>query len=492
MGSFFKKPGLYVSIVLAVIVGLFCFSLYKLGILPIHLMLILCLIFFLVWAIIFVLLIKGDHRVFSRILGGILAAILAVSTGLGTYYLNVTYGALSNMSQSSDEIRKVASVYVLNNGVITEPSQLNGRTIGVLNNINTEGSQGVLNELQSQGISVEQRPYDSSILMINDLKGQAIDSVILDQSYLANIEDMDGQENIRNEIKPVLDYEYTIKKAAETASNVNTATTPFNVLISGIDTYGAIEDTSRSDVNMVASINPKTHEILMISIPRDYYVETVCDASAGCALGQRDKLTHTGLRGVQTTEMTLENLLGIDINYYVRVNFSSLETIINELGGIDVENVDSFTSLHGNYTFEPGIIHMDGPMALGFVRERYSFQDGDRERGKNQMRVLTAIIDKMTSPAILSNFAGIMNAVGNSFETNMSVKDMTALVNAQLSNNSGWQIYNYSLNGTGGTDFAPELGDNAYVMYPDEATVSNAKADIDAVHNGEVPPYINQ
>ena len=108
------------------------------------------------------------------------------------------------------------------------------------------------------------------------------------------------------------------------------------------------------------------------------------------------------------------------------------------------------------------------------------------------MRVLTAIIDKVTSPAILSNFAGIMNAVGNSFETNMSVKDMTALVNAQLSNNSGWQIYNYSLNGTGGTDFAPELGDNAYVMYPDEATVSNAKADIDAVHNGEVPPYVNQ
>ena len=188
-----------------------------------------------------------------------------------------------------------------------------------MNNINTEGSQGVLNELQSQGISVEQRPYDSSVLMINDLKGQAIDSVILDQSYLANIEDMEGQENIRNEIKPVLDYEYTIKKATDTASNVNTVTTPFNVLISGIDTYGAIEDTSRSDVNMVASINPKTHEILMISIPRDYYVETVCDASAGCALGQRDKLTHTGLRGVQTTEMTLENLLGIDTVSYTHL-----------------------------------------------------------------------------------------------------------------------------------------------------------------------------
>lgn len=491
MTHFWKKPGFYVSLIALLCVGFFSFSLYRIGILPVKFMVPIIIIFLILWLIITILLMRADGSWGSRIIGGILALGLIVSTGFGSYYLQVTYGALNLMTQGSDKTTKITSVYVLNNGVITDAQGLQGRRIGKLNNINAEGTQGCLDALAAEGVSIETQDYDSSIQMVNDLKGQAIDGVILDQSYLSTIEDMEGQENIREEIKPVFDYKYTVEKV-DSASSVDTATQPFNVLISGIDTYGQIEETSRSDVNMIASVNPKTKEILLISIPRDFYVETACEPSMGCALGQMDKLTHTGLHGVATTEMTLEKLFGIDINYYVRVNFSSLENIINELGGIDVENVDSFTSLHGNYTFEPGIIHMDGPMALGFVRERYSFTEGDRERGRNQMRVLNAIIDKAMSPAILSNFSGIMNAVGNSFETNMSVKDMTALVNAQIANSGGWSIYNYSVNGTGGTDFAAELGDNAYVMYPDEATINNAKADIDAVRNGEIPPYVNE
>lgn len=440
--------------------------------------------------IVAVLWFKPDSGIGAKIFGWVLALAVALVSCGGSYYMMAATGALDMITNSNNELKKVTSVYVLNNHVITEPSQLSGRTIGALNTINSEGTNGCIQALQNQGININVRNYDSSIQMVNDLKGQAIDGAILDQSYLSTIEDMEGQEKIQQEIVPVFNYEYTITKT-DTSTSVNTSEQPFNVLISGIDTYGAIDDTSRSDVNILATINPKTHTILMISIPRDYYVETACDALAGCANGQMDKLTHTGLHGIGTTEMTLEKLFGIDINYNIRVNFSSLVNIIDELGGIDVYNVDSFTGWTNGYTYEPGLIHMNGDMALGFVRERYSFAEGDRERGKNQMRVLEAMIDKAISPAILTNFGGIMGALGNSFQTNMSTSDLTNFVNAQLSSGANWTIYNYSVDGTGGTDFAYELGDNAYVMYPDQATISNAKADIDAVKNGEVPPYIN-
>ena len=207
--------------------------------------------------------------------------------------------------------------------------------------------------------------------------------------------------------------------------------------------------------------------------------------------GAMDKLTHTGLHGPETTEMTLEKLFSIEINYNVRVNFSSLVKVVDELGGITVYNSNAFTSLYGNYYFKEGDVTMNGDEALGFVRERYSFTDGNRERGRNQMRVLSAIIDKLLSPKILTNFNGIMKTHSSSFQTNMSEKDIKALVTVQIADPAKWSIYSYSVTESGGTDFAAELGDNAYVMYPDENTVNNAKAEIKAILNGEPAPFVN-
>ena len=470
-----------------VLAAWFSYQLITLGMVPNKILAMIVVIVVLLWLIALVLMLRVQS-VLSRVLGVVLALALALATGFGTYYLQVTNGALRSLTYG-DQIRKISSVYVLNNHVITKPDALNGRTIGYVNP-EAEGTKHVLDGLQEKGIEVVGKQYESSIQMVNDLKGQAIDGIVLDQSYLGTIEEMEGQDRIREEIVPVFDVEYAIQKT-DSSSGVNTANESFNVLISGIDTYGSIEDVSRSDVNLIASVNPQTHQILVISIPRDFYVETACDASAGCAQGKMDKLTHTGLHGIETTERTLEKLFGIEINYNVRVNFSSLVTIIDELGGVDVDNVDEFTSLYKGYVFKPGRVHVDGDMALGFVRERYSFTEGDRERGRNQMRVLTAIIDKITSPAILSNYAGIMKSISKSFQTNMSTKEIAALVNAQLSSDAPWTIYNYSVNGTGGTDFAYELQNNAYVMYPNEMTISNAKADIDSIFHGETPPYVN-
>ena len=241
---------------------------------------------------------------------------------------------------------------------------------------------------------------------------------------------------------------------------------------------------------MLICVNPSTHSILLLSIPRDYYVPFVCNEAPGCPADQNDKLTHSGIFGIDVTEKTLEKVFDTTINYDVRVNFSSVIDIIDALGGIDVNSVDTF-DIEG-YHFDPGIIHMDGNMALHFSRERYSFAAGDRERGRNQMRVVQGIIDKALSPAILENYSGILNAVADSVQMNISTEDIAKLVSMQLSKPESWNIYTYSVSGGDAHDFAPALGDVAYVMIPDDLQVKNARMDIQAILNGEPPAFVSK
>lgn len=198
-------------------------------------------------------------------------------------------------------------------------------------------------------------------------------------------------------------------------------------------------------------------------------------------------MTHTGLHGVETTEMTIENLLDIDINYNVKVGFETLTQLVDTLGGITVNNPQEFTAQ--GYTFAAGNIDLNGQQALAFSRERYSFESGDRERGRNQIRVLTGILNKMMSPSILSNYASIMNSLSSTFHTNMSMDDISTLVKSQLDSMSSWQFYSYSLNGNGGQEYCYELGDEASVVYPDDTSISEFKTDMNAISLGETPPY---
>jgi LCP family protein required for cell wall assembly len=483
----FKKFGFYISLLLAVLVGFFGFVLYRINILPL-------VIFALVMAIMLILLLisavllcsKGFIR---KLFGWILAIVLGIVSGFGTYYLNSTYNALDAIT-GDGEVENVSSCYVLRAGTIVDAAGLEGKTIGYLKNVNSTGTDGVIAGLNEQGISFQTKEYESSLKMVQDLKGMAIDGMILNQSYLSVVADFDGQEDIEDEVIAVYSYTYAAEKK-NVSDSTEVTTEPFTVLISGIDTYGAISEVSRSDVNLLVTVNPSTHQIFMLSIPRDYYVETACDAEDGCASGQMDKLTHTGLHGIKTTEKTLEKLLDVEINYNVRVNFSTLVELVDVLGGITVNNPNTFTSLHDGFVYEAGEVEMDGEHALEFARERYSFSTGDRERGRNQMRVLTGIINKALSPSILANYTEVLSVLSESMQTNMPMDDITALIKMQLSNGGSWNITTYSLNGSDGNDYAYELGSNAYVMYPNETTVENAIADIKAVENGEVPPYTN-
>ena len=248
---------------------------------------------------------------------------------------------------------------------------------------------------------------------------------------------------------------------------------------------------------MVATVNPKTSTVLLTSIPRDFYVTTACDAGDGCQDGALDKITHTGIHGTNTTKRTVENLLGITINYTFKVGFDTVTDLVDALDGIDV-TVEEGYALDGTGNTNTGIVvhegvnHLDGEHALLFARERYAYAEGDRQRTKNQQQVLMGIIKKGTSPTVITNYAQIMDAMANTFSTTMSSEEIQSLIKYQISDNPSWTIQQYMVDGTGDTLVCAELGDAAYVMVPNQSTVTTAKNKINAVLDGKSADDVNE
>ena len=273
-------------------------------------------------------------------------------------------------------------------------------------------------------------------------------------------------------------YEFSIKKKNVVESkDVDVTKVPFNIYLSGIDTFGEIGSVSRSDVNMIVTINPQTHQILLTSIPRDYYV------GLSCANGAKDKLTHAGLYGVECSMGTIGDLLDVDINYFIRVNFSSLINIVDVLGGVNVYSEYAFES---NFYFNQGYNYLNGEQALAFSRARYNFVDGDRQRGKNQQAVIKAIVNKALSPEILSKYANLLDVLKDSFQTNFDVNDVQKLAKFQLEKNPNWTISNVSVNGFDSSNYTYSFaGQMLYVMEPDYSTVDVAKGAIASVLKGQ-------
>ena len=260
---------------------------------------------------------------------------------------------------------------------------------------------------------------------------------------------------------------------------------PFVVYLSGVDTRGDLTDKARSDVNIIAAVNPVTKQVVLINTPRDYYVDLA-------GTNSKDKLTHAGLYGVQTSMDTLGNLYGVDVQHYIRINFAGFINIIDALGGVDVYSDQAFTSVGspGYYdptTFVEGWNHLDGKAALAFARERHAFKTGDVQRGINQMKVIDAMLNKIKSPALLMGFTKILDAVSDSFVTSLSQNQISALVRMQLSDFAEWNIERYTVTGTSGssTKCYSAKGQKLYVMKPDENSVAKAKEMIAAVLGGE-------
>ena len=260
---------------------------------------------------------------------------------------------------------------------------------------------------------------------------------------------------------------------------------PFVVYLSGVDTRGDLTDKARSDVNIIAAVNPVTKQVVLINTPRDYYVDLA-------GTNSKDKLTHAGLYGVQTSMDTLGNLYGVDVQHYIRINFAGFINVVDALGGVDVYSDQAFTSVGspGYYdptTFVEGWNHLDGKAALAFARERHAFKTGDVQRGINQMKVIDAMLNKIKSPALLMGFTKILDAVSDSFVTSLSQNQISALVRMQLSDFAEWNIERYTVTGSSGssTKCYSAKGQKLYVMKPDENSVAKAKEMIAAVLGGE-------
>ena len=301
----------------------------------------------------------------------------------------------------------------------------------------------------------------------DNLKSGKSKAMVLSGSYASLLESVDS--NYASNLKTI--YTYKIKKKNNNpAKQVDSKV--FNIYISGIDTYGSISTVSRSDVNIIMTVNMNTHKILLTTTPRDAYVK-IPDGGAD----QYDKLTHAGIYGVETSEKTLENLYGIKIDYYARINFTSFLKLIDQLGGVTVHNDQAFTSLHGKFDFPVGDIQMNSEQALGFVRERYSLDGGDNDRGKNQEKVISAIVNKLASLKSVSNFTSIVNNLQDSVQTNMSLDTINALANTQLDSGSKFTVTSQAVTGTGSTGQLTSYAmpnSSLYMMKLDDSSVESA------------------
>ncbi|MBO3757184.1 LCP family protein [Streptococcus suis] len=275
-------------------------------------------------------------------------------------------------------------------------------------------------------------------------------------------------------------YSFKVTRTVDTATK-QVSGDSFNIYISGIDTYGPISSVSRSDVNIIMTINRATHKILLTTTPRDSYV-----AIADGGQNQYDKLTHAGIYGIDASVHTLENLYGIDISNYIRLNFTSFLQLIDLVGGIDVENTQEFTSLHGNYHFPVGRIHMDAEQTLGFVRERYSLEGGDNDRGQNQEKVIAALIKKLSSPENLHNYRDILNGLEGSIQTDLSIKTIIELVNTQLESGTQFTVESQALVGSGRTDLPSYAMPDSqlYMLEINRESLEQTKAAIQSVLDG--------
>lgn len=408
-----------------------------------------------------------------RFLGTIFSIIFIVIMIFALFYSGTTLNFLGKI-ESVNVNTKNYSVVVLNNSEFEKLKDLKEKVIGVTN---SNGIEKAKNHIDKK-TKVNFKDINDEENLVDLLYEKKVDAILLEDSEKIILEE--EHEDFVTKEKVIYTFTLDIKIDADLAKEVNISKESFNIFVTGIDTYGKISTVSRSDVNMVITINPKTHQILFTSIPRDYYVKL-----HGVDTNYKDKLTHAGIHGIDVSIKTVEDLLDIDINYYAKVNFTSLVTLVNELGGIDVENDMNFAASYNEFDkdvyfeYKKGLIHLNGEQALAYARERYSLARGDLARNKHQQIVLEGIIKKVLSPNIITKYNAILKSLENNFVTNIGSKNITKLVKDQIKNNYDWTIQKYALIGTDDYEYTYAYKSaKSYVMIPNDDSLNEAKTKI--------------
>jgi len=456
-----KISKIFTGILLGISI-LFLLLTFILDVVPMKYMLIVVVILVLLELLLIKLMFSKKKT--KRVLGFTVSTVISLFLLLGSVYEINTIGFFGNFGKYNFKTLNY-NVLVLNESAYKDIDDLNKKTIGIFIDDHEKETKDAIKKLKNS-IDFKQKEYDNTSKLIDDLLDEKIAAILMEESKYSIL----AEEN--SELANNINVLYTVSldiKVENINKAVNVTKDSFNIYISGIDSYGKITSVSRSDVNIIATVNPTSNEIILTSIPRDYYVQL------HGTTGYKDKLTHAGVYGIDKSVQTLEDLLDIDINYYLKVNFTSLIKIVDELDGITVNSNYSFTSRDG-YHYTKGINELNGKEALSFVRERKAFKGGDRVRGENQQLVLKAIIDKALSPKIITKYNSLLNALEGKFVTNMEDKDITSLIKKQLDNNNSWNISFLNLEGTDGYEYTyTHSASKLYVMIPDEESVNNVK-----------------
>ena len=461
-------------LIYAVLATFLLFLIFKYQILAVsYFNIILAVVLVLIALLSLLLIVKCKAKVFTLIV--LLLSVLFSSVALVA--VNRFVGLANQFNATSNYSSYSISVAVLADSEIENVSQLSSVTAPT--GTDAENIQKLIDDIkttQNKELTVEEA--SSYLAAYKSLINGETKAIVLNSVF----ENLIEQEypDYAKKIKKIYTKDLTKKVEAPKVATGNS----FNVYISGIDTYGPISSVSRSDVNIIMTVNRKTKKVLLTTTPRDSYV-AIADGGGG----QMDKLTHAGIYGVDASVHTLENLYGIRIDYYVRLNFTSFLKLVDLLGGIDVENDQEFTSRHGNHHFPVGKVHMNSDQALGFVRERYSLQGGDNDRGKNQEKVIEAVIKKLTSTSALKNYNEIISGLQDSIQTNMELPVLMNLVNTQLESGGSYQVQSQAISGNGRMDLPSYAmpDSNLYMMEIQPESLDNAKAAIQQVMEGKTP-----
>ncbi len=474
-------PGLVIVILLILLVAEFCGLMMVTKLFPVH-MLIAAAIVMLTIVLIIGILTGNVKKRGSFIFGTILAIMMLIALVLGNLYVIQTYNTLTRISDVNTKTSSIG-VYVLEDDPAQTIVEAKDYTFGTLAGLDEENTTEAVNQIISevgQSINIVSQPGVTQVF--DSLKNGDCQAIILNHAYLPLLTDMEGYEDAEKELREISIQEVQSVLQQEEEDVVDEEVVNSEVIqlyLSGVDTRSNRLENSRSDVNIIATVNMQTHQVLLISTPRDYFVPL------SISNGVPDKLTHAGIYGIDVSMDTLGMLYDIDLDYYFRVNFVGFVQLIDAMGGITVYSDYDFTS-DDDFHYTEGWNDLNGEEALSFARERHAFADGDRQRGKDQMAVIEAVIKKATSTELLTHYTDVMEAAEGSFDTNISYSTIAELVRKQLDDNEPYTVLRYSVDGTGGNEKPYSMSANAYVMIPDQTTVDHAKSLITRVMNDEV------
>ena len=494
----FRIWAILLSILLLIGFGLLICQVVKMNFVPSRLMIPVSMALALV-ALIFVFLINFfTNHIPSKIFLSLLVICLVFVSGMGNYYVYKTSHMIKKVTTNEGKVKNIVSVIALTNSNIQDITDLStSNKVAVLKSIDTYGTKKSIKDVCKQ-FDVEKKselPFtiDSANSVqeaVNSLYNEDVDAIIINETYRTNIKEMESFSDFDENTKVIYQTVYYTEAKNDALAVSDITNEPFSILISGNDTYGDVGELSRSDVNMVVTINPLTSTVLLTSIPRDTYMPTYCDATETCVIGAMDKITHTGIYGINTTQRTVENFLDMEINYTFRANFSSVIDIVDALGGVDiyVEEGMAVSTFYADHTLEgvtEGWNHLDGKRALAYARERHAYLDGDNQRVRNQQQVLMAIFEKATSTDIITKYASLLDALSKAFETNLTTNEITDLIKFQIQAMPEWKFESYQITGYGDMLNCAALGSEASVTVPYDESIRIAQEKIRAVLDGK-------